>query len=514
MNLVSHNLNDFLPAANFGAAKPQTSLPVTLQGGTANLQAQITGDLSAPHITSRIALDHFAVEQRSFDRFAADVAANPSGAVIQNGLLTRKTLQTNFDASIGLRKWSPLPQSPLTANVTMRNGDIADLLGLAGESSIPASGNLNADVHIAGTYGNPLGSASLQVVNGSLYQQPFDRLYANVALTDQLITLSNLELAAAGGSINANGTFQHPRDSFTVGHAQFHVATRNVQLANIRPLQQNSPGAAGAIQLTADAVADVRHVSEQNDVTISNIKADLSARGLRVQNQSAGDLSATVQTANGIATYQLASDFAGSSIQVNGRTGLAKGYPTTADASIQNLMVEKVLAIVGQGSVPARGNLSANAHVAGTLDTPDADVSFTLAKANVYQEPINRLQGRVRYTNTLVNIPSIELDIPAGNLTASGSFSHPANNFNAGALTLNVKSSDIQASRIAHLQQMQPGLTGTLRLAADLSANLHEQNGGPSVLISHLNADASANKLRMNDRTLGDASFLRANCRL
>ncbi len=507
VNLVSSNLNDFLPAVNFGAAKPQTSLPVTLQGGTANLQAQITGDLSAPHIASHVALDRFAVEQRSFDHFAADVAASPSGAVIQNGLLTRKALQTNFDASIGLSKWSPLPRSPLTANLTMRNGDIEDLLGLAGESSIPASGNLNADVHINGTYGNPLGSATLQVVNGSLYQQPFDRLFANVALSDQLITLSNLELAAAGGSIKANGTFQHPRDSFTVGHAQFHVATTNVQLANIKPLQRQSPGAAGAIQLTADAVADVREVNKQSEVTVSNVTADLSARGLRVQNQAAGDLTATARTSNGTVTYNVASNFAGSNVQVSGHTGLVKNYPTTADASIQNLSVEKALAIVGQGSVPARGNLSANAHVAGTLDAPNADVSFTLARANVYQEPINRLQGRVQYSNILVSIPSLELDVPAGSLTVSGSFSHPANNFNAGALALNVQSSDIQAARIEHVQQMQPGLSGTLRLAADLSANLHEQNGSRAVLISRLNADVSGNKLRLNNRNLGDAAF-------
>ncbi len=507
INLVSHNLNDFLPAVNFGAAKPQSSFPVMLQGGTANLQAQITGDLSAPQIASHVAVDRFAVQQRSFDRFAVDVNASPSQAVLQNGLLTRKALQTNFDASIGMQKWSPTPRSPLTANLTIRNGDIADLLSLAGESSLPATGNLNADVHINGTYGDPLGSATLQVVNGSAYQQPFDRLFANVALTDQLITLSNLELAAAGGRIDANGTFQHSRDSFSIGHAQFHVATSNVQLANIKPLQQQSPGVAGAIQLTADATADVREVNKQNEVTVSNISADLSARGLRVQNQAAGDLTATARTTNGAINYNLASNFAGSSIQVNGRTGLLSDHPTTADASIQNLSVEKVLQIVGQGSVPARGTLSANAHVAGTLAAPNADLSFALARANVYQEPIDRLQGKVQYSNTLVNIPSIELDVPAGTLTASGSFSHPANNLNAGALTLNVKSSDIQVAKIQHVQQAKPGVTGTLRLAADLSANLREQNGSRTVLVSTLNADASANELRLNSRPLGGAAL-------
>lgn len=509
LTLVSHNLSDFLPAANFASTKPQSSLPVSLRpGGIASIQAQLTGDLSAPHIMGHLAMNRFAVEQRSFDRFALDLNASPSGAAVQNGLLTRNALETKFDASIGLRKWSPTPRSPLAANLSMRGGDIADLLSLAGHSGTPATGNLNADVHINGTYGDPLGAATLQVVNGSAYGQPIDRLYASVNLSDRLITLSTLELAAAGGRIVVNGTFQHPRDSFTVGHAQFHVATNNVQLANIRPLERQSPGVAGAIQLTADAAADIREANnKQSEVTVSNISADLAARGLRVQNQSAGDLAATARTVNGTVNYNLASNFAGSNIRVNGRTALLNHYPTTADLSIQNLSVQKTLEIAGNGSIPAAGTLSANAHLAGTLEAPNADLSFTLASAKVYQEPINRLQGSVQYSNTLVSVPSIKLDVPAGSITLAGSFSHPANDFNAGELQVNVKSTDIQVAKIQHIKQQQRGIAGALRVAADVSANLREENGKRSVLVSKLEADAAANAMRMNNRNLGDADL-------
>ncbi len=505
--LVSHNLNDFLPAMNFASSKPQSSLPVTLQGGAANVQAQITGDLSAPHIAAHASINRFAVEGRSFDQFAVDLAASPSSASIQNGTLSRNTMQATFDGSIGLHKWSPLPRSPVVANAAVRNGDVADLLSLVGESSISATGNLSADVHVHGTYGDPLGSATLQVINGSAYDQPFQRLYANVALSDQLVTLSNLELDAAGGRVNVNGTFRHPQDSFTVGQAQFHIATTNVQLANIKPLQGQAGGIAGAIQLTADAAASVRKVNDQSEVTVSNIRADLSARGLRVENQSAGDLTATARTANGTVNYNLTSNFAGSNIGINGHTQLVKDYPTTADASIQNLSIEKALAIAGESSIPARGDLSANAHVAGTLQAPNADLAFTLSRANVYQEPISRLQGAVQYSNASVNIPSIRLEVPAGSLTLSGSFSHPANNFNAGAVTLKVDSSDIQLSRIEHVRTEKPGFAGVLRVAANVSAELRERNGTRTALVSNLNANVSATALSLDKRNLGGANF-------
>ena len=67
--------------------------------------------------------------------------------------------------------------------------------------------------------------------------------------------------------------------AFTVGHAQLHIASSNVQLANFTTLQREHAGVAGLIQLTADAGLDVREVNKQSEVNITNVNADLSARG-------------------------------------------------------------------------------------------------------------------------------------------------------------------------------------------------------------------------------------------
>lgn len=508
VDLTSRDLKDFLPAANFGSANPMVSLPVELQGGSAALRAQVKGKLSAPQVSSHLALDRFAVEGRSFNQLSLNLDASPSGASVHDGLLTRAGLRTNFDANIGLQKWSPTPVSPLAANVTLRNGDIADLLVLAGEGSLPASGELSGDIHIGGTYGNPLGSANLQVLRASAYQQPIDHLLLTANLSDQLITLSRLELAAAGGTLSVNGTFRHPQDSFMVGHAQVHVGTNNIQLANLVPLQKQSPGAAGLIQLTADAAADLTKAGDQTEIAIANVTGDLNARGLRVQNQSAGDLTATARTAGNNVNYSLSSNFAGSDIKVSGRTTLAKTYPTIADAHIQNLTIEKALQIVGQGAIPARGNLSADAHVSGTMQSPTADLQFALTRANVYQEPINSLQGKIQYSDVNVQVPALQLDVPAGKVTLNGSFSHPAGDFNSGSLALKLDSTPLEIQKVRHAEQAKPGLAGTLLLAANLSATLRERNGRPDLLFSQINADVSTDRLRIGSAPLGDLKFV------
>src|SRR6185503_9184708 len=130
VHAVSHDLNDFLPIANFGATQPVRTLPVALEGGAAAFTAQVAGNLSAPRILGHLDVNRFGIEHRSFNRLALDVSGSPSHLDISNGLLTRAGLRSDFDASLGLRKWKPVPESPLTANMTVRNGELADLLAM------------------------------------------------------------------------------------------------------------------------------------------------------------------------------------------------------------------------------------------------------------------------------------------------------------------------------------------------------------------------------------------------
>jgi translocation and assembly module TamB len=503
VHAISHDLRDFLPIANFGATQPVRTLPVTLEGGAAAFTAQVAGNLSAPRILGHLDVNRFAIERRSFDRLALDVSGSPSHVAVSNGFLTRAGLRSDFDASLGLRKWKPVPESALTANLTVRNEELADLLAMAGQNSIPASGRVGSDAHIHGTYSNPLGTVAFEVVDGSVYEQPFSRMYAEVNFADQLITLSPAELNSAAGSLSMRGTFRHPRESIRTGHAEFHVATNNVQLANITPLQQRNTGAAGSIELAADGAADLRTVNGQTETAVSNVRLDLTARGLRVYNQDAGNILATARTTNGTVNYELKSDFAGSDIRLNGHTALTNNYATNAEGSVRSLAVEKVLAITGQGAIPVRGNLSATAHVSGTREKPAGDLSLTLARANLYDEPVNRLDATLRYANEMLDISSLDVRAPAGRVTLHGSL----NTRNAFDAKLRVDSTDIDLAKIEHARRSVPGLAGMLHLATDVSAELPQHGRPQDLRLKILNADIHTRDLRINARPLGDASL-------
>ncbi len=507
LKLISSNLGDFLPAANFGSAKPLSSLPVALQDGTAQLTAQVTGNMSAPVLAAHLGVTQFAVEGRPFDNLSLDAEASPSAASIRNGVLEAKGLNTNFDGSLGLHKWEPSPSSPLSGNLTLSNGNLADLMSLTGSTSLQASGTATAAVHLGGTYGDPLGEVHVQVNDGGLNQQQFSNFVTNIVLADQLITLSQLELDTAGGKIASSGTFRHPRDSFMTGHAQIALSVTGLQLAQVKALAKQNSGVAGLVQLRASASGDVGSRNKTTTFGISNVTLDLSARNLEVRNQRAGDLTATARTRNGQVTYKLDSDFAGSTIRADGSTSLGGDYLTKAEATIQDLSVSKALQMAGQAAIPASGDFSAKAQVRGTLQNPSADLNFSLSKANVYQEPVQHLNGSVSYQSDLVSIPLIELKVPAGDVKLSGSFRHPVSDLRSGALALTITSSDIDLHRINHIQQQRPDLRGTLRLAADLSASLRQEHGKQQVLFSKLNANASTAGLQAAEKPIGGMSF-------
>ncbi|HLJ15485.1 MAG TPA: translocation/assembly module TamB domain-containing protein [Bryobacteraceae bacterium] len=505
MSILSQNLNDFLPAV--ALVSPTTKqLPIALHGGAANLVVDVRGPLKTPQISSHLSVTGFEIEHRPFDRLAADLTASPSGASLQNGALTRKTLQANFSGSIGLHDWSTGPRQPLQATATIHNGDLADILALAGESSLRARGSLSASARISGTMGNPQGTVDLSVANGAVEGEPLDRLQLSAAVSDQLVNLRSVELAAPAGRIDMHGTFTHPRDSFTQGRVYFHAASNQIQLSKFETLQQQRPGLAGAVSLDADISGDLRAAGATRKFAPSNINADFKAIGIRDQAQNYGDLTATVRTNSSQVNAHVDSDFVGSTIQWTSQTELTDDYPTTADTSVQGLSIGKIISLAAPGEIQASGVLSARAHATGTLENPHANLTFALTTAEYHGQPLGRVAGAVDYTNQLINVSDLQIASPAGRIDLKGSLSAGRSGFASGRVNLNLATSNIDLSKVQAVQNSRPGLTGTLRLLVDASADLRLRSQKQKILLSRLNTNAAINQIEWNGQALGNVT--------
>ncbi len=492
LHLVSHNLNDFRPVA---------AMPVTLNGGAATVDATISGKLSDPRISAQASITNFSVDGRPFTRFTADATASQTGASVANGVVARGPLEARFSGSVGLLHWKPESTQPVRVDATVRNADLQDVLAMAGQTGVPATGALTADAHVIGTIGSPRGTADLTVANGTVEDEHFDSLTAHAVMSERSIDVPTLQWIAGPSRIDANATYQHPVNDLARGALRAHIASNQVQIAQFQSLVKDRPGLRGLLTLNGDAAANVQPNAAGTEVQLTSLNASLSAHGIEMQGKNLGDFTATATSAGSNIQYDVNSNFAGSTIRVNGQSLLAGDHQTTANASIANLPIDRVLALAGRGDLPVGGNLSASAQVSGTLADPRANAKFDITKGTAYQEPFDRLQATAGYTSQSIDLSNLRIDDGPSWVEVSGALMHPAGDLQQGQVRFHARSNDLQLARFKTLQKAEPGLAGTVQLAADGAATLRA-NAAP--LFSTLNANVAAKGLSLNQKPLGN----------
>ncbi len=159
VTLTTSNLDDLL------AAIPENSRPPVELHGQAGFTGTVTGQLAAPQIAGHVTAQRFSIAGRQFDSLNSDVSVKKNEVAVQNGSLGRNSMQANFAGTLGLQDWKPLPTAPLSLSASIQNGDVADLLALAGQPSSEYSGQLTGNASIQGTLGNPQGAGTLIVTS-------------------------------------------------------------------------------------------------------------------------------------------------------------------------------------------------------------------------------------------------------------------------------------------------------------------------------------------------------------
>ncbi len=502
---VGRQLNIALSTTNLGdlfAVLPKDSQPpIALRGsGQASFTGKITGSLTSPNISGHLNASHFSVADRQFDSFNADASVTKRGAAIQNGSLGRNTMQARFSGTLGLHDWKPLPSAPLAVDASIQNGDLADLLALAGQPGNGYSGQLSANVNVNGTLGNPRGAASLVVTNGIIQGQPFDRAQAQVNLTDQLVAVPSAFVQLGSARLNLTGQFQHPRDSFTMGQLRADLQSNRIDLAQIGELQKQRPNTAGVIQINATVTGNL-----SGQFQLTSINGDASVRGLQSAGSNYGDLTADATTSGQTVNFSLRSDFAGSNIDVSGNTQLTPDYPTTARANLGNLPVQRLLAVANRSDIPLKGLLSGTANFSGTIGNPQGSADLTLANGTIYDDAVNRVHVRVDYQPQSIDISELELVSGPSRLELGAHYDHPAGNLEAGDLQFHVNTNGIDLGRLKTLAEERPGLGGTLQMNA--SGAVQIRGAEPRILVRDLTGNIKSTNLALDGKSLGDLTL-------
>jgi translocation and assembly module TamB len=384
-----------------------TAQPLGLYG-TANVNATVSGSLTAPQINGQMDARNFRVKGSSWKVLHTAFTANPSHVTLSNGDLEAVPQgRINFSAQVSLKQWAYTSSSPITANISGSQISIADLERLANKA-YPVSGTLSLNVALHGSQLNPIGQGTLTVTKAKVSTESIQNL--------------SVKFEGDGNTVKANMTVQMPAGTARADVNYFpknegydaHVEAQNFRLEKLQTVVARNMQIAGGVNL---------NVSGKGTVKDPQLQATLEIPQLQMQKQTVQGIKFQTTVQNHVATIALDSDVAKTFIKARGTVGIETPYMADVHLDSGKIDFQPLVALYapaqatdlsGQTELHAtvRGPLADKNRVEAHLEIPNLDLhykQFQLAAA----KPI-----RVDYQNGTATLQPTSLRGTGTNIDA------------------------------------------------------------------------------------------------
>lgn len=381
-----HELMSFLPASMAG------KLSLYGQGSFAG---SVRGSTTRPRLQGMLTASNLRVNGGDWKSLRTDVAASPSQASLQNGVLQAPNKgHITFNVDIGLRSWKFTSASPLQVALNGSQLSLENLQRTAGKQ-LPASGILSFHVALHGSELSPVGQGNIKLAKAQVEGQPLRsatlQFHGNGT---QVQGNLGLQLAPAG-AVQAAFTVNPRRQTYST-----QLRAIGIQLAQLHEVKARNMPVAGVVNLTA---------SGQGSFHNPQLTATLRVPQLTLQNRTVNSLMLQANIANHVATVAVNSQVVGTAISAHARVNLTGAYYTTAALDTSRVALQPILAIYAPTQA---ANLSGQTELHATLQGPLKNRSALNAHATI---PI--LQVNYRNAIHLSAANPIRVDYVNGVLT-------------------------------------------------------------------------------------------------
>lgn len=334
VQVLSKNLNDFLPLFPLLGESPPEQLPVTLKGGVGSFEGAITGPVAAPRVSGKADVTHFALDQRDFDHITATFEADASAVNFQTLTIDQGKMRIEAQGRASLHDWKLEDSSTISALLTARGVDMQKILAQNEDwSKIPVTGLVFGTAHVTGTFDSPLATGNIDLQNVNAYEEHFDRIRADVTLTATSLEVTNGDLRSGSARTSLSGAYNHPAKDWKDGSARFDVSSNRLNLTQIKHLQDFRSGLGGEVEFKATGTAKVVNA----EASLTSLNGQITVRNAIVDGRNYGSVELTASTRLPVLTLSTKVDLNGIQLRGSGEWRMEGDYPGEARVQIPQI---------------------------------------------------------------------------------------------------------------------------------------------------------------------------------
>ncbi|HXN52025.1 MAG TPA: translocation/assembly module TamB domain-containing protein [Candidatus Acidoferrum sp.] len=174
-------------------APPNSPEAIKVIAGSTRWEGKISGPSGGPTFAGHVRGEDVRYESLAFDSVDGELSYSPDELTFSRGHARRGPMDASIDLVLGLEKWSFLPDSTWSADVSLEATPVDALQQLL-NSSYPVRGELSGQFHGRGTRQAPAVTGLFDLANGEAYSVTFNRLRGQLSLMPDEVRIANAEL--------------------------------------------------------------------------------------------------------------------------------------------------------------------------------------------------------------------------------------------------------------------------------------------------------------------------------
>lgn len=336
--------------------------------GDFRFDGRLTGSLNDPAIEGDLNASSIGAHEQTVGSLTGHVRFSPQQVAFENGVLATVD-GGNAHFTYAAPRAEVETSGRLDATIDRINIEtITAAAGLPSQQKV-ITGSLTGEAHLTGLPGSPTGTATINLVNGTVESQTVDAGVASLVFDGKTARLERGELRFAQGQLTTSGQYDLKNNDF-----QLQGRVDNVDLNQLTSsLNLTSTNITGVANATFTATGNT------NDLGELKVEASAQGQNVTINDRSAGELTLTARTnPGGRVDVDLVTGIVGKPQPLHATIELRRpGRPITVESTFTDLDLGPLVAVFAPDAASSlEGKVNGRLYIIGPLENAKGEMTL------------------------------------------------------------------------------------------------------------------------------------------